>query len=247
MHGISIPPARKPVLIILHQETSTPGRVGQALTARGYALDIRRPRFGDPLPDSMRGHAGAIIFGGPMSANDPDEFIRSETDWFAVPLKEQAPLLGICLGAQMLTRHLGGKVYGHPEGQVEIGYYPICPTAQGRALAPWPEKVYQWHREAHDLPDGACCLASSDVFDCQAYSYGPAAIAIQFHVELTLAMVHRWTTRGAERLNLPGAKPRAQHFAERHVHDLANRAFLNGLLDHWLERDGRISSEMAAE
>src|ERR1700694_4341178 len=91
-----------PVLIVLHQETSTPGRVGNALRALGHPLDIRRPRFGDALPETLDGHAGAVIFGGPMSANDPEDYVRREIDWIAVPLREQRPLLGICLGAQML-------------------------------------------------------------------------------------------------------------------------------------------------
>ena len=88
-----------PVLIVLHQETSTPGRVGNALRALGHKLDIRRPRFGDPLPETLDRHAGAVIFGGPMSANDPDDFVLREIDWIAVPLREQRPFLGICLGA----------------------------------------------------------------------------------------------------------------------------------------------------
>ncbi len=85
----------QPFLIVLHQETSTPGRIGYALRQRGHALDVRRPRFGDPLPETMAGHAGAIIFGGPMSANDTDDFIRREIDWLRVPLKEKKPFLGI--------------------------------------------------------------------------------------------------------------------------------------------------------
>ena len=118
------------ILIILHQEHSTPGRVGNALRQLGYALDIRRPRFGDPLPQTMADHAASIIFGGPMSANDHDDFIRREIDWIAVPLRENKPFLGICLGAQMFARHLGGKVFRHPEGHAEIGYYPIRPTTR---------------------------------------------------------------------------------------------------------------------
>src|SRR5579863_9645731 len=98
-----------PVLVILHQETSTPGRIGNALRALGYPLDIRRPRFGDALPTTLEQHAGAVIFGGPMSANDTDEFIRREIDWIAVPLLERRPFLGICLGAQMLARQLGAR------------------------------------------------------------------------------------------------------------------------------------------
>src|SRR3979409_2802124 len=105
-----------PVLIVLHQETSTPGRVGNALRALGHGLDIRRPRFGDPLPETLDGHAGAVIFGGPMSANDPDDFVRREIDWIAVPLREQRPFLGICLGAQMLAMQLGARGAPPPDG-----------------------------------------------------------------------------------------------------------------------------------
>jgi GMP synthase (glutamine-hydrolysing) len=109
----------RPVLIILHQEASTPGRVGNALRSLGHPLDIRRPRFGDRLPPTLDGHAGAVIFGGPMSANDPDDFIRREIDWIAVPLRERRPFLGICLGAQMLARQLGARVAPHPEGRAD--------------------------------------------------------------------------------------------------------------------------------
>ena len=78
----------EPILIILHQEHSTPGRVGYSLQRLGYSLDVRRPRFGDPLPTTLRDYAAAVIFGGPMSANDDDDFIRREIDWIAaVPLK----------------------------------------------------------------------------------------------------------------------------------------------------------------
>jgi GMP synthase (glutamine-hydrolysing) len=120
-----------PVLIVLHQETSTPGRIGNALRALGHPLDIRRPRFGDALPETLEGHAGAVIFGGPMSANDPDDFVRREIDWIAVPLREQRPFLGVCLGAQMLAMQLGARVAPHPQGRAEIGYYPIRPTLAG--------------------------------------------------------------------------------------------------------------------
>ena len=128
----------QPILIVLHQETSTPGRLGHALRQRGYPLDVRRPRFGDPLPETMAGHAGAITFGGPMSANDTTDFIRREIDWLAVPLNEKKPFLGICLGAQMLAHHLGSRVYRHPDGHAEVGYYPIRPTDIGRMVCATP-------------------------------------------------------------------------------------------------------------
>jgi GMP synthase (glutamine-hydrolysing) len=226
----------RPVLIVLHQETSTPGRVGNALRALGHPLDIRRPRFGDSLPPSLDEHAGAVIFGGPMSANDPDDYIRREIDWIVVPLKERRPFLGICLGAQMLAKQLGARVAPHPHGRAEVGYYNIRPTAAGRAMcAHWPRQVYHWHVEGFELPAGADLLAEGGDFPVQAIR-SDTAFGFQFHPDVTWAMMHRWTTKGEERLSLPGARPRREHFAERAVHDLAERIWLEHFLDHWLSR-----------
>ena len=227
-------PARKPVLTILHQAQSTPGRVGQALVARGYTLDIRRPALGDTLPETTAGHDGVVIFGGPMSANDTDAFIKKEIDFINVPLREGTPFLGICLGGQMLAKTIGGSVAPHPEGQVEIGYYDIAPTASGEALMEWPRKVYQWHREGFRTPAGTDLLASGDHYEEQAFRVGTAAYGIQFHPELTLAMMHRWTTRAHERMKLPGARQRRDHFAGRAVYDGPVRAWLQNFLDLWL-------------
>ncbi len=225
---------RLPILIVLHQENSTPGRVGNALRDLGYKLDVRRPRFGDPLPETMSEHSAGIIFGGPMSANDQDDFIGREIEWVGVPLKECKPFLGICLGAQMCARYLGGRVFRHPEGRAEIGYYPIRPTEAGLAVVNlWPECVYQWHREGFDLPAGAELLAVGDMFEVQAIRYD-RAFALQFHPDVTHAMMHRWTTRGHERMELPGAKPREAHFADRAVYDYSARAWLTVFLERWL-------------
>jgi len=71
--------SRPTILVVLHQETSSPGRVGHMLLEAGFDLDIRRPPLGDGLPETLEAHAGAVVFGGPMSANDGDEFVRRET------------------------------------------------------------------------------------------------------------------------------------------------------------------------
>ena len=225
-----------PVLVVLHQETSQPGRVGNALHALGHELDIRRPRFGDPLPETLDEHAGAVIFGGPMSANDGDDYVRREIDWIEVPLREQRPFLGICLGAQMLARQLGARVAPHPQGRTEIGYYPIRPTAAGHALCPdWPQRVYHWHREGFELPHGTELLAEGDDFPMQAFQAGHA-FGFQFHPDVTYAMMHCWTTRGHDRMAAPGARERHQHFLDRAVHDFAERAWLKNFIGAWLAR-----------
>ncbi len=231
---MTLHPMTFPVLIVLHQERSTPGRIGHYLEGRGIPLDIRRPRFGDPLPDTLVAHSGAVIFGGPMSANDPDDYIRAEIEWLKVPLREGKPFLGICLGAQMLARQLGAAVAAHPEGTAEVGYYPIQATPAGRSLMPaWPKAVYQWHREGFDLPAGAELLAEGEMFKAQAFRYGRAAYAVQFHAEVTHAMMCRWLMTGQARLTLPGAKGPEQHFADRPVYDFAIRTWLAEFLNHW--------------
>ena len=127
--------ARRPtVLIVLHQEHSTPGRVGHALRAMGVRLDIRRPSIGDPLPKSLAGHDGVVVFGGPMCANDDCDWIKREIDWLDAPLAEEKPFLGICLGAQMLARALGARVFTYEDRRSEIGYFPIKPNAAGERL-----------------------------------------------------------------------------------------------------------------
>ena len=227
-------PGKPKILIILHQETSTPGRLGQKLVERGFTLDICRPPLGQALPETLDDHAGAIMFGGPMSANDPEEFVNREIDWIGVPLTENRPFFGICLGAQKLVRHLGGAVTGHPEGEVEVGYYPLYATDAGRALMDWPSMIYQWHREGFDLPDGAELLATSDVYPNQAFRYGDKTFAVQFHTELTLQMMLRWTVKGAARMVLPGAQQREQHIAGRFAYDTMTKKWLNDFLDLWI-------------
>ncbi len=237
----------RPVLVVLHQEHSTPGRVGHWLVERGYKLDIRRPRFGDPLPETLAGHAGAIIFGGPMSANDPDDYVKREIDWIKVPLAEGAPFLGLCLGAQMLAIHLGAVVGPHGDGHIEVGWFGLTPTEAGRRLiAGWPDCVHQFHREGFGLPAGATLLAEgvADTFPNQAFSYGEAAFAIQFHIELTTAMVGRWTGHIGDRVKLPGGQAAEKHFQGRALHDWKTRAFLDTFLDLWLKRDRRQPARM---
>ena len=245
--AVCAPAPLLPVLIVLHRETSSPGRVGNVLRALGYRLDIRRPRFGDPLPATLEHHAGAVIFGGPMSANDPDDFIRREIDWIAVQLRERRPFLGICLGAQMLAKQLGARVAPHPQGRTEIGYYPVRPTEAGLALCPyWPGHVYHWHREGFERPAGCELLAEGNDFPVQAVRHGEA-YGLQFHPDVTYAMLCRWTTRDHDRLAAPGARARHHHFADRAVNDAAERAWLTHFIARWLAPAPAMMLAQAAE
>lgn len=224
----------KNILIVLHSDVSSPGRIGHMLVEKGYRLDLRRPCLGEALPASMEHHAGAVIFGGPMSANDPDDWIAREIDWIGLPLKEEKPFLGVCLGAQMLSKQLSGRVGPHADGLVEIGYYPLRPTDEGKAFGPWPEHVYHWHREGLTLPHGATRMATGETFENQAFRYGPKAFGIQFHPEVTRLTMHRWGVLGAHRFNMPGAQNSKAHLDANLVHDGPVKDWLSRFLDRWL-------------
>lgn len=233
---------RLPVLLIVHQHQSSPGNVGNWFRDNGFPLDIRRPRYGDPLPQTMEGHAGAVIFGGPQSANDTDDFIRREIDWISVPLKEDKPFLGICLGAQMLAVHLGGKVAAHPEGFVEHGYYSIRPTAEGAAMFEWPEHVYQWHREGFATPKSSTLLAEGEHFGEQAFHHGPA-YGVQFHPEITHHVMNRWVTRSSYRLVMPGARPGPTHLKSHYRFGPRQREWLGHFLSQWVRQPADTAQE----
>lgn len=236
--GEAAEPVRQPrerVLVIVHKRQSNPGYVGRWLKGHGYTLDLRRPRFGDPLPEHVEDYAGVVIFGGPMSANDPFDYINAERDLIERTLKADRPFLGICLGAQLLARQLGGRVFFHQRGQVEIGYYPIRPLQAGQRFPYWPSHVYQWHREGFEVPRGAIRLAEGVLFENQAFQYGDKAFGLQFHPEMTAPMIDRWTTHAHRRLALPGAKPRRQHIAEHQLHGPRQRLWLNHFLAAWIK------------
>jgi GMP synthase (glutamine-hydrolysing) len=246
--SLSRTPAKKPVCIILHQEHSNPGHVGQWFIRNGHPLDIRKPRFGDTLPQTLEHHCGCVIFGGPMSANDKDPFMRTEIDWIEVPLREKKPFFGICLGAQMLALHLGAKVGFHPDEEVEVGYYPLITTEEGKRLEPFPDHIYEWHKEGFELPAGARLIATSPgAFPNQAFMYGPAAIAVQFHPEITYAQVHRWSGNNAQRLQMKGARPREEHIEGHIMHAPRVHTWLDRFLSRWVRADLAIEQPAFAD
>lgn len=229
---------KKPVLVVLHQQTSNPGHVGQWFQRNGHALDIRRHFDGAPLPETLEQHCGAVIFGGPQSVNDSHGYIRREIDWIGVALKEQKPMFGICLGAQMLARHLGARVDYCRHGTVEVGYHDISPTQAGEKLA-LPTRVYQWHREGFDLPRDGVLLATSDgPYANQAFKYG-SGFGVQFHPEITHTQINRWSDN-AVRLLMRGARPRHNHIDGHLVESRRVHHWLDGFLRRWV--DGQLVS-----
>jgi GMP synthase (glutamine-hydrolysing) len=236
------------IAVIVHQEHSRPGRVGALLEARGYRLERLCPNLGCTLPGDPSGYAGVVIFGGPMSANDCGTLdgIRCELDWIPKVLAAGVPFLGICLGAQLLTRALGGSVAPRADGRVEIGYARIEPTESGRDWFDGPMTVYQWHREGMRIPDCCDLLATNEAYPVQAFRCGSTAFGLQFHPEVTLEMKDQWTSKSAERLNLPGAMPRERHLEDHPIYDPPLARWIDRFLDRWLATAVRPQAAAAA-
>jgi GMP synthase (glutamine-hydrolysing) len=229
-------------LLVVHQRTSDPGRIGRLLREGGYVLDIRCPNHGDPLPETLDGHDVVVIFGGPMSANDGHVTpgIRAELDFIPTVLEAGTTLLGICLGAQLIARALGATVSRHTDAITEIGFTGVSPTPEGRPLFDPSMMVYQWHREGFDLPHGATRLAENEVFANQAFRCGKATWGVQFHPEVTRSIVERWTAKAAHDLVLPGAQSRDDQIASFDRYDAQmerwTRRFLDTILGTRLSR-----------
>lgn len=226
----------KQILMVFHQATSSPGLVGQLLQNGGYRLDMRCPAEGDRLPETLDHHEAVVVFGGPMSANNDDTlpFIRAELDWLPLVLDAEKPYLGICLGAQLMARVLGARVFPHTEGRKEIGYFPMQVTPAGLEDFGRSRPVYHWHGEGFEIPSDAVLLAEGDLFPNQAFRYGDTVYGLQFHPEITEAMIHVWTERGEEQLTLPGAQSRSEQLRNHQRYGGAIADWLDEFLWDWL-------------
>lgn len=232
------------ILVILHQKHSRTRRVGRVLRQMGYTLDIRRPSLGDPLPPTMDGHAAAVIFGGPMGVYECEAypFLRVELDWISLALESGKPFLGICLGCQMLAHVLGGRVWLHPDGLHEVGYYPVQPTAEGASMFDPPFSAFQWHRDAFEVPSSCTLLArGGEEFENQAFRYGANAFGVQFHPELTPSTMIKWTKFALER-KVPGVQPIRDLLVQKDLYEPMIRRWLRQFAHHWLDGAPALAS-----
>ncbi|MEO7143205.1 MAG: gamma-glutamyl-gamma-aminobutyrate hydrolase family protein [Bryobacteraceae bacterium] len=144
---------------------------------------------------ALDGVQGLIFMGGPMSANDDLPYIHTEMTLIQEAAARGIPVLGVCLGAQLIAKALGARVYRNP--QKEIGWFPIEWTGATRRDPLFtgfvePETVFHWHGETFDLPEGAAWLASSAACRHQAFRAGENIYGLQFHVEATPEMIADW-------------------------------------------------------
>jgi len=181
-------------LVIQHVEPENAGAIGRELLRRGVELDVRHVYRSDALPVDMAGHDALIVMGGPMSAYSDDGFpTRSaELDLIGSALSAQKPILGVCLGAQLLARAAGGEC--HPGPAMEAGWGPIEFTGAtaGDPLffgLPGALDVFHWHSDTFSLPPGAARLAGSRLYVNQVFRVGRDAWGLQCHPEVDEKLV----------------------------------------------------------
>ena len=151
--------------MIRHSSHWKQDRCSRWLQCQGCSIDYVCPAHGEVLPD-VESYDAAIVFGGVQSANDANKhgWMCHELCWIEQFMKLQRPLLGICLGAQLIARSLGATVNRHPQEKQEIGFHPIYPATGNPAFIPQGQLMFQWHNEGFELPEGAELLASGTQF-----------------------------------------------------------------------------------
>lgn len=183
----------KNVVVLQHAECEGPGILLDALAARKLPVRMVRGDLGQPIPKDLSATSALIVMGGPMGVYEHTRypFLRDEIRLIESAVKENLPVMGICLGSQLIATALGATV--RQGSRKEIGWYPVQlePAASADPLfagVPARFEGFHWHGDVFDLPAGATALAHSDLTACQAFRYA-SAHGILFHMEGTEASI----------------------------------------------------------
>jgi GMP synthase (glutamine-hydrolysing) len=225
------------IVLLTHASDETDDRASAWLKRQGWTTQWVCPADGEVLPDPSHGIAAAVVYGGRFDVDQQDRspFLKHELAWIAAALERNIPLLGLCLGAQLIAHVLGARVGPHPQGFAEYGYYPLIPEGEGEKLFGESLTVLQSHWHGWwDTPRGAERLGMSALFPQQAFRYGSNAYGFQFHPEASLATLSRWVARRGERNFLPGAHPPERQIADHAIYDDALGAWFEAFLGRWI-------------
>ena len=183
----------KPVAILRHSATEGPGYFAIHLDAKGIPWREIKIDQGEPVPSDPRGFSGLALMGGPMSANDALAWIPGMLDLIRAAISMEVPVLGHCLGGQLMARAMGGTVTRNPVKEIGWGRVRIAANAEAKT---WFGELrdfesFHWHGETFSIPRGAQNIASSQYCANQAFSLGKH-LAMQCHVEMTPQLIRAW-------------------------------------------------------
>ena len=191
--------SNRPILIFRHEPHEGAGYLGDFLVRRGLAYRLIRVDQGESIPEDVERTSALIFMGGHMSANDDLPWIGAEMRLIRTAMEADVPILGNCLGGQLISKAVGGSITRNPVP--EIGWLRVQPVA-GPAAGDWlgglePDfDVFQWHGETFSIPPRATRILQSPDCANQAFAVG-RTLAVQFHLEMTEPMVVDWAEKGA--------------------------------------------------
>lgn len=229
----------KPIRFFRHIACEGPGYLGTILDRLQRPYEVVCIDDGHAVPDDIDKVAGMVFMGGSMSVNDPLNWISDEIALIQRAQKAGLPMLGVCLGSQLLSRALGGTVSKGENGQ-EIGWHPLQRSGcAGRisALDDFQQDpmAFHWHGETFSLPPGAELILGSACYPHQAWVF-EKTMALQFHIEVTAQMVHEWTGLYASDMAQGGD---CNQVLDEITRDLDTRIatlhqLADSLFEHWL-------------
>ena len=186
--------SRKPVLVLQHQANDSPAYLGTWLRTHAVAHEVHVAGNGTTWPTDMSAYSALALLGGEMSANDDLPMLRDGERLIVQAVERGLPVIGHCLGGQLMARALGAKVQASRAPEIGWQTLQLFDSEESRAWfgAPRQAQVMQWHYETFDLPPGAKLLASSAACPHQAFAIGPH-LAMQFHIEADAAKIDRWS------------------------------------------------------
>ena len=222
----------RPVALFRFSPTEGPAHFAEWLDARGIAWRLIALDHGDPLPADPREFAGIGMMGGPMSANDALPWITPLSPFLRDAVAREVPVIGHCLGGQLLAQALGARVARAPVA--EIGWLEVAATDAAAQTAWFGGRArftaFQWHFDAFELPPGATRVLANRFNPNQAYVIDDRHIGFQCHVEMTRDLVETWCRTGED--ELPRESSPAQQSRADILRDVDGRvATLNGIAD----------------
>lgn len=221
----------KPVAIFRHSPEEGPGYFATFLDRHGEPWKLFRIDTGEQIPNDARGFSGLAFMGGPMSVNDPLPWIEQECALIRNAVAQGIPVLGHCLGGQLMAKALGGAVTSNPVKEIGWGEVRVVDNLAAHA---WFGKLreflaFHWHGETFSLPPGASRILESSHCANQAFVLGPH-LGMQCHVEMTQKLIEHWCAVGSEEIE-SCAYPSVQKADEIRA-DMASRlAKLNAVAD----------------
>ncbi|MBX2869129.1 MAG: type 1 glutamine amidotransferase [Acidiferrobacterales bacterium] len=226
------------ILFIHHYETELVDTAWAHLGKLGFDQVDVKPFKGEPLPDSLTDFAGIVIYGGSQNITELDQFpfLQKEIELILNAIEESIPVLGICLGGQLIAHALGGDVSRRTPAECEFGIYPLNPTVAGKNWIPASFHAVQAHYEEFSIPPGAVKLATSERFPNQAFCYRDNVYALQFHPETTLEILRDWQQADWAMYGINGAQSKADQDKFADTHTEIQRRWFESFLDQLFVR-----------